>query len=133
MNHKALIYLYMIEVSIEFLRSKYIMLGLVLIAVLFFLLTPGILLSLPKKGSKYTVAATHAVVFVVVAYLLKRIFRSLENMEDMENTENTENTDNTQNTQNTNEGFQEKESKMGKAPTMMSDTKAARNAAAMQM
>ena len=103
------------------------MLGLVLIAVLFFLLTPGILLSLPKKGSKYTVAATHAVVFVVVAYLLKRIFRTWENMEDMENTENTENT------QNTNEGFQENVGKMGKAPTMMSDTKAARNAAAAKM
>jgi len=106
------------------------MLGLVLIAVLFFLLTPGILLSLPKKGSKYTVAATHAVVFVVVAYLLKRIFRTWENMEDMENTDNTENTENTQ---NTNEGFQENVGKMGKPPTMMSDTKAARNAAAMQM
>jgi hypothetical protein len=45
------------------------------------------------------VAATHAVVFVVVAYLLKRIFRTWENMEDMENTENTENTENM-------EGFQ---------------------------
>jgi hypothetical protein len=86
------------------------MLGLLLLAVLFFLLTPGVLLTLPNKGSKYTVAATHAVVFVLVAYLLKRNFRSWENMEDME------------------EGFQAKAKKMDKA-----DTKAIRNAAAQQM
>jgi hypothetical protein len=36
------------------------------VAVLFFLLTPGILLRLPPGGSKYTVAAVHAVVFVIV-------------------------------------------------------------------
>lgn len=35
-------------------------------AVLFFVLTPGILLSLPPKGKKMTVAAVHAVVFAVV-------------------------------------------------------------------
>ncbi len=34
--------------------------------VLFFVLTPGILLSLPPKGSKYVVAAVHALVFVIV-------------------------------------------------------------------
>lgn len=34
--------------------------------VLFFVLTPGILLSLPPKGSKYIVAAFHALVFTIV-------------------------------------------------------------------
>jgi hypothetical protein len=37
-------------------------------ALLFFLLTPGILLSLPSKGGKYTVALVHAVVFAVIFY-----------------------------------------------------------------
>ena len=32
-------------------------------ALLFFLLTPGILLTLPPKGKKMTVAAVHALVF----------------------------------------------------------------------
>ena len=36
------------------------------VAVLFFVLTPGVLLSLPNKGSKYMVAATHALVFAVI-------------------------------------------------------------------
>ena len=35
-------------------------------AVLFFALTPGVLVSLPPKGKKYTVAAVHAVIFAVV-------------------------------------------------------------------
>ena len=35
-------------------------------AVLFFVLTPGILLTLPPKGKKMTVAAVHAVVFGVI-------------------------------------------------------------------
>ena len=39
-------------------------------ALLFFILTPGILLSLPPGGSKMVVAATHAVVFAVVHKLL---------------------------------------------------------------
>ena len=34
--------------------------------VLFFLLTPGILVSLPPGGSRTTVALTHAVVFGIV-------------------------------------------------------------------
>ena len=36
------------------------------IGVLFYVLTPGILLRLPKGGSKMAVAATHAVVFALV-------------------------------------------------------------------
>jgi hypothetical protein len=35
-------------------------------AVLFYVLTPGVFLSLPAGGSKTTVALTHAVVFAVV-------------------------------------------------------------------
>ena len=37
-------------------------------AILFVVLTPGILLSLPPKGSPIVVAITHAVVFTVVYY-----------------------------------------------------------------
>ena len=33
---------------------------------LFFVLTPGVLLSLPPGGSRTTVALTHAVVFAIV-------------------------------------------------------------------
>jgi len=40
------------------------------IAVLFFVLTPGILVSLPKGGSKRMVAAVHAVLFALVFHLL---------------------------------------------------------------
>jgi uncharacterized membrane protein len=39
------------------------------VAALFFVLTPGILLSLPAGGSKTTVALTHAVVFALVWHL----------------------------------------------------------------
>jgi hypothetical protein len=35
-------------------------------AILFFLLSPGILLSLPSKGGKYTVAIVHSIVFAIV-------------------------------------------------------------------
>jgi len=35
-------------------------------AVLFFVLTPGILLRLPKNGDKFTVAGVHAIVFALV-------------------------------------------------------------------
>ncbi len=41
-------------------------------AVLFFILTPGILVRLPKNGSKYTVAMVHSLVFMVVFWLLHR-------------------------------------------------------------
>jgi len=42
-------------------------------ALLFFVLTPGILLSLPKRGSKIMVAATHAVVFALVYHFTHKI------------------------------------------------------------
>lgn len=50
-------------------------------AILFFLLTPSILLRLPKKGGKYTVAAIHAVVFSIVLYFTGGIIMKLLNGE----------------------------------------------------
>jgi hypothetical protein len=44
---------------------------------LFFVLTPGILLSLPPKGSKIVVALTHAFVFALVwHFTCKMVWRS---------------------------------------------------------
>ena len=40
---------------------------------LFFVLTPGILLSLPPKGSKVIVALTHAFVFALVWHFTHKI------------------------------------------------------------
>jgi hypothetical protein len=50
---------------------NWIMLGYV--AVLFFLLTPNILLRLPPKGSKYTVAFIHAIVFSLIFHYTHRL------------------------------------------------------------
>lgn len=41
-------------------------------ALLFFLLTPSILLRLPPNGSKWTVAAVHGLVFAVVFHFTNR-------------------------------------------------------------
>ena len=42
-------------------------------AVLFFVLSPGILLSLPPKGSKFVVAMVHAVVFAAVFHFTHKL------------------------------------------------------------
>ena len=42
-------------------------------AVLFFLLTPAILLRLPPSGSKYVVAAVHALVFAIIFHFTHKI------------------------------------------------------------
>lgn len=42
-------------------------------ALLFFLLTPGILLTLPPKGKKMTVAAVHALVFGLILGLTHKM------------------------------------------------------------
>ena len=42
----------------------------IFVALLFFVLTPGVLVTLPPKSSKLVVAATHAVVFAVVLHVL---------------------------------------------------------------
>ena len=52
------------------------------VAVLFFVLTPGVLLSLPPKSSKMVVAATHAVVFALVFHLThKLVWKMVQKME----------------------------------------------------
>ena len=46
-------------------------------ALLFYVLTPGILLRLPPGGSQMTVAATHALVFAVVHIAMhKYVFKT---------------------------------------------------------
>ena len=48
---------------------------------LFFVLTPGILLSLPPKGSKIVVALTHALVFALVwQFTNKLVWRSTQGL-----------------------------------------------------
>jgi len=42
-------------------------------ALLFFVLTPGVLLRLPKNGDKFTVAGVHAVVFALVFGLTHKL------------------------------------------------------------
>ena len=42
-------------------------------ALLFFLLTPAILVSLPPKGGKFTVAAVHALVFALIFHFTHKI------------------------------------------------------------
>lgn len=49
------------------------------LAVLFFVLTPGVLLSIPKSGSLQKKAAVHAVVFGVIFhfthnYVMKKLY-----------------------------------------------------------
>ena len=43
------------------------------VAVLFFLLTPAILVSLPPKGGKFTVAAVHGLVFALIFHFTHKI------------------------------------------------------------
>jgi hypothetical protein len=51
---------------------------LVFVAVLFFVLTPGVLVRLPPNGSKMAVAAVHALVFALVYQLThKMVWRAL--------------------------------------------------------
>jgi hypothetical protein len=53
-------------------------------ALLFFLLTPAILISLPPKGSKYVVAAVHALVFALIFHFThKLVWRMGVKMEGM--------------------------------------------------
>ena len=60
-------------------------------AILFFVLTPSILLRLPKNGSKFTVALVHAAVFGLLFWLTHkfvwRMTHSLEGMEEKEEEE----------------------------------------------
>lgn len=49
--------------------------------VLFFVLTPGILLSLPPRGSKMMVAATHALVFSLIFVFTHKMLMKFSAME----------------------------------------------------
>lgn len=55
-------------------------------AILFFVLVPGILLSLPPKGNKFVVAGVHALVFALIFHfthkLVWRLGASLEGFEE---------------------------------------------------
>jgi len=42
------------------------------VAILFFVLTPGILLSLPSKGSRFVIAAIHAIIFAIIIYFIHK-------------------------------------------------------------
>lgn len=53
------------------------MLVSVYVALLFFVLVPGVLLSLPPGGSKLVVAAVHAVVFGLVYHFTHRMVARL--------------------------------------------------------
>lgn len=57
-------------------------------AILFFLLTPAILVRLPPSGNKWTVAAVHALVFALIFHfthkLVWRLGASLEGFEPTE-------------------------------------------------
>ena len=47
-------------------------------AVLFYVLSPGVLVTLPPQGTKTTVLLTHAVVFALLHKLLSGFVRQLE-------------------------------------------------------
>jgi hypothetical protein len=49
-------------------------LNVIIPALLFILLSPGVLLSLPAGGSRTTQVLTHAVVFAAVYYGLRKTF-----------------------------------------------------------
>ena len=53
---------------------------LLFLGILFFLLSPTILVRLPIKGSKFVVAAVHAAIFVAIVYLVTH-FHVLEGVE----------------------------------------------------
>ena len=50
-------------------------------AILFFIITPNILVRLPPKSSKYIVAATHAVIFALILHFTcKMVWKATSNM-----------------------------------------------------
>jgi hypothetical protein len=55
---------------------------LLYITALFVALTPGILLTLPAKGSKLLVAIVHAVLFTIILYFTYKHVRRLEGFEE---------------------------------------------------
>uniref|UniRef100_A0A6C0BI84 Uncharacterized protein n=1 Tax=viral metagenome TaxID=1070528 RepID=A0A6C0BI84_9ZZZZ len=70
------------------------------VAVLFFVLAPGVLVTLPRGGSRNTVLATHALVAAVVFYFTHQMaFKFLRQFEGFQ--------DNAMNAQLKREGFQQ--------------------------
>jgi len=63
---------------------------LLLAAVLFFLLTPGVLVRLPPKCTLLTCAAFHAVVFTVAFYFGCKLIKSLRTREGLPRDEDEE-------------------------------------------
>ena len=57
---------------------------LLLAAVLFFLLTPGVLVRLPPKSGLLVVAAFHAVVFTIALYFGSRLVKNLRRVEGLD-------------------------------------------------
>lgn len=51
-------------------------------ALLFFVLTPGILVHLPRRGSKLVVALTHGLAFAAIFYLTHKFVRRAEGFQD---------------------------------------------------
>ena len=49
----------------------------VYVALLFFVLTPGILITLPPKGSKFVVGAVHALIFAFIFHLTHKLVWSV--------------------------------------------------------
>jgi len=50
-------------------------------AILFFILTPNILVRLPPKSGKFVVAATHAIIFALVFHFTSKIvWKATSNM-----------------------------------------------------
>ena len=61
--------------------NKSVILMSLYFALLFFVLSPGVLLSLPPGTSKTTQAATHSVVFALVYVLTNRlVFKAISTM-----------------------------------------------------
>lgn len=85
------------------------------VAILFFLLTPGILLRIPKGGSKYAVAGLHALIFGVVLFLTRgfvwRLSASLEGFDSQTGEPTTTTTHTTTTTPATGSAKEEEEEK----------------------
>lgn len=68
-------------------------------AILFFILTPNILVRLPPKSSKFIVAATHAIIFALIFHFTckivwkatSNIFEGLDSMKDDQQEDHDEN------------------------------------------
>lgn len=58
------------------------MLRYLFLAALFYVLTPGVFLSLPTGGSKQAMAITHAIVFAALYYLLTKLAKTPKYMKE---------------------------------------------------